>query len=82
MHVRAQPEFAMRTLALLVASLAFGIAVWLALAWALAVFADHTSSAAAERVMAAMSPQTFGPFVALVAAALIFLVVRRHARPQ
>ena len=72
----------MRTLALLVASLVSGIAVWLALAWAVSVIADHTSSAAAEYVLVGMSPLAFGLLVPLVVAALIFLVVRRHARPK
>lgn len=71
-----------RTLGFVIASLISGVAVWLGVAWALSVIADRTSSATAEHLLAAVSPLGFGPLVALVAAAVVYLVMRRHARPQ
>ena len=72
----------LRTVASIVASLVCGVLVWLGAAWVLSFVADRTSSEAAEVALAAISPLTFGPLVAAVAAALVFLVMRRHDRRQ
>ncbi len=68
-----------RILAIVVVSLASGAVIWLALAWTLSFIADRSSSTAAEFALAAISPLAFGPLVAIVAAALIFFLLKRHA---
>lgn len=75
-------RYAIRTLAFVIASLVSGIAVWLGVAWTLSVIADRAYSATAEHLLAAVSPLAFGPLVALVVAAIVFLLMRRHVSPQ
>ena len=70
------------TVASIAVSLVCGVLVWLGAAWVLSLIADRTSSEAAEIALAAISPLTFGPLVAIFAAALVFLAMRLRGRSQ
>jgi hypothetical protein len=72
----------LRNIGLVLVSLIVGGASWLLAAWAVSLIADQTRSAAAETLLAAMAPVTFGPLFAAAVTVLCFVVLKRHAQPK